>query len=150
MENKNRAERAAEALTSWCDLEYIIMGDLRQLLKEHPAQPTRPSLLVLLNRLLLTLPQAMRLSSRDCYMSVVREKRPNWHRRIEAQHRDNMKSYLALCELRERIVDEASIGDISEEMDRKLREWMTMYARTRRRESELLQEALSVDIGGES
>lgn len=150
VESQTRAERAVEALTAFCDLEYIIMGDLRQLLNEQPTPQTRPSMLVLLNRLLLTLPYAMRLSSEDCYMSIVRDKRPNWHRQIEAQHRDNLECYLALCGLRGRIEGEVSIGDISDEMDGKLREWMTLYARTRRRESQLLQEALTVDIGGEA
>lgn len=150
MEHHIRADRAAESLTAACDLEYIIMGDLRQLLIEQPTQHTRLSLLVLLNRLLMSLPQAMRLSSDDCYMTEVREKRPNWHRKIEALHRDNVACFIALCELRDQIESKVNIIDISDEMDCQLREWMTLYARTRTRESQLLQEALTTDFGGEA
>ena len=150
MVNQTNAVQKTESLKVCCDLEYILMGDLRQLLNERSTPQTRPSLLALLDRLLLNLPHVLRLSSVGGYMKVVIEKRPNWYRQIEELQQVNLDCISALGGLRDHIESELNIVDISSEMDCRLREWMKVFGGLRRQESQLLQDAFTMDIGGEA
>ena len=95
-----------QTLTTCYDLEYLLLGDLRQLLDEPQTAQTRQSILVILDRLLLNLPRQLALACEEGYMSEVLEQRPNWHRQIEALHGANMACISALDESRNRVVRE--------------------------------------------
>ena len=143
-------ERKTSSLKACCDLEYIIIGDLRQLLSEPITPQSRTPLLVLLDRLLQNLPEISRLSYEAGYMSTVLDKCPRMHHQIRTLERINWECIPALGELRDRVESELSLVDISRKTDFKLREWIEAFVSMRYRESQLLQEAFAVDIGGEA
>ena len=85
-----------QTLTRCYDLEYLLLGDLRQLLDEPQTAQTRQSILVILDRLLLNLPRQLALACEKGYMTEVLEQCPNWHRQIEALHGANLDCISAL------------------------------------------------------
>lgn len=135
--------------TCW-DLEYILIGDLRQLLNQRHLPEIRTPLLVIINRLLQNLPDLLRLSSEDGFMATVPKIYPRLHRQIQTLQTVNRECIVSLQALHDRIDSKSSFTNLSKETDCKLRDWITAFEIMRSRESELLQEAYTVDIGGEA
>ena len=150
MNNQQESNGAPETLTTCHDLEYLLLGDLRQLLDEPQTAQTRQSILVILDRLLLNLPRQLVLACEERYMSEVLEQRPNWHRQIEALYGANMACISALDESRNRVVRELPFAAIANEVSRHLRQWMQSLVAIREHETRLLQKAFTLDIGGEA
>ena len=138
------------AMKTCCDLEYLLIGDLRQLLDEPLAAHTRQLLLAILDRLLLHLPRQFSLACQQGYMSMVLEECPHWHRQIEQLHDDNLACISSLDELRNRILQDLPFDTIAREVSNKLHLWMQSLATIRELEGQMIQEAYSLDIGGES
>src|SRR3990172_6700611 len=84
-------------------LEYILLGDLRDLLEDDVDQFTRPWLLAVLDALLDTLPREFRLKSRDGYLQEVLEEYPSWYRHVEGLRQEHEALYHNLRELRDGI-----------------------------------------------
>jgi hypothetical protein len=137
-------------LKASCDLEYLLMGDIRILLSEKFDSQTRSSLLVLLNRLILNLPDVLELSSKDGYLGIVLERRPNWSRKINALYQANLDCVSTLVPVRDCLEENGSITAISNELEVRLRNWIESFAVLRRQESTMLQEAFTVELGGEA
>lgn len=137
-------------LKASCDLEYLLMGDIRALLSEKFDSRTRSSLLVLLNRLILNLPVALELSSQDGYLRNVLERHPNWSRKINALYQANLDCVSTLVPVRDCLAKNGSITAISKDLEDRLRNWIGSFAVLRRQESTMLQEAFTVDHGGEA
>ncbi len=139
-----------EAIKRCYDLEYLLLGDLRQLLDERETAHTRKALLVTVDRLLLNLPLQLELVSEEGYMSEVLEEFPNWHRQIEVLLCENKACISRLGELRRRVGQELPFSAIGREVSFKLRKWMESLATIREREVQILQNAFALDIGGEA
>ena len=150
MIDQPKSESARAARHTCHELEYLLLGDLRQLLDELQTAQTRRSLLIILDRLLDNLPRQFALACEEGYMAEVLEKRPNWHRQIEGLYGANMAFISALNQLRNRIVQELPFIAIANEVSCDLREWIQSLVKTRGDESRLLQTAFSLDIGGEA
>ena len=141
-------DRQTESLKACCELEYLLIGDLRQMLKER-SPSNNHTLQILLTRLLRNLPEITRHSSIGGYMTVVLERCPRLHRQIKTLQSANQDCIQALQDLYDSIQCESSFNDVSKETDRGLATWMESFGRLRSRESQLLQEAFTADIGGE-
>jgi hypothetical protein len=59
----------ARLLNRYSTLEYILLGDLRDLLEEPPDEETRRWLVAVLDALVKTLPREFDLEDEDGYMS---------------------------------------------------------------------------------
>jgi hypothetical protein len=140
----------SKSLKSCCDLEYLLIGDLRQLLRERIPPNHQIELRVLLKRLLQNLPEVTKRSSTNGYMASVLEKCPRLHRQITTLQTANLECLKALKVLYDSIERQSSFKDISAETDRKLGAWVDSLGRMRSRESQLLMDAFTVDIGGEA
>lgn len=147
---KQESNGAPATLTTCYDLEYLLLGDLRELLDEPQTAQTRRSILVILNRLLLNLPRQLALACEDGYMSEVLEQRPNWHRKIEALHGANLACISALDESRNRVMRDSPLVAIADELSCNLRHWTQSLVAIREHETRLLQNAFTLDIGGEA
>ena len=141
-------EHQTESLRACCDLEYLLIGDLRQLLKER-SPPDNHTVRVLLARLLRNLPEVTRHSSISGYMTVALERCPRLYRQITTLQNANLDCLHALQELYDSIESESSFNDVSKETDHALEAWIESFGTMRSRESQLLQEAFTTDIGGE-
>lgn len=149
-QRKSVSVQYAKSLKSCWDLEYILIGDLRQLLDEGQLSKIRMPLLVIINRLLQNLPDLLRLSSEDGFIATVPKICPRFHRQIQTLQRVNLECINSLQGLHDHIDNKSNFIDVSKETDGKLRDWITAFGKMRSRESELLQEAYTVDIGGEA
>ncbi|MSR57976.1 MAG: hypothetical protein EXS05_09910 [Planctomycetaceae bacterium] len=128
-------------------LEYILLGDLRDLLEE-PADPeNRKWLLAVLDCLLETLPNEFDLQDEDGYMSEVLDRHPHWNNQVEQLHRNHEQLFLKLKELRGRIVRDNWIAPIANEVRRDLRDWVLTIVALRRRETRMVQTAMNLEVG---
>jgi len=139
-----------EAIKRCYDLEYLLLGDLRQFLDDPVTPDTRQGLVVTLDRLLDHLPLQLELVSEEGYMSEVLEEFPNWHRQIEALLGENMSCISRLRELRRRVANELPFSAVGREVSFKLRKWMESLETIREREVQILQNAFALDLGGEA
>ena len=143
-------EQPIKSLKTCWDLEYILIGDLRYLLNQRCRPEIRTPLLVIIDRLLQNLPDLLRLSSENGYMTAVPKTFPRLLRQFQALQTVNRECIASLQALQERIKNKSSVTTLSQETDLKLRAWITAFEKMRSQEGELLQEAYTVDIGGEA
>jgi hypothetical protein len=143
-------EHQAKSLKSCCDLEYLLIGDLRQLLRERIPPKNQIELQLVLRRLLQNLPEVTRRSSTNGYMASVLEKCPRLHRQIKTLQTANLDCLDALKVLSDSVECESIFKDDTAETDRRLGAWIDSFGRMRSRESQLLLDAFTVDIGGEA
>ena len=153
MTNKQTDESKTTAkqnsmLKESCDLEYLLIGDIRTLLEEKFDSQTRSSLLVLINRLILNLPDVLELSSEEGYLNIVAERRPSWSRQINALHQANLDCVSSLTLVRDGLENDTPIAAISKELE--LRNWIKSFSAMRCQESTMLQEVFTIDLGGEA
>lgn len=130
------------------ELEYLLLGDLREMLEAQTTPQSRRWMLAVLDTLLDMLPREHRLKSLDGYLSEVLSEFPNWSihvDRLEAEHYD---LYDRLSDLRDELEDEDPPGQAANSVRYSLQKWMEAFAQHRRMESELLVSAVNIDIGG--
>jgi hypothetical protein len=137
----------ARRLDRYSTLEYILLGDLRDILEEPPDQEARRWLLSVLDALLDTLPREFDLKEVDGYLDVVLERFPSWSTQVERLHRDHDILFQKLHELRERVQKHAWFAPIADEVRRDLRDWMYKLIAHNRNETRLVQTAVNLEVG---
>lgn len=131
-------------------LEYLLIGDLRDLLEEPPDNETRRWLLAVLEELLSLLPAEFEFEDQDGYLADVCEQNPNWSNRVEQLHHQREDLYSNLLELRNHISGEHSFEFIASEVKPKLSEWIAAARRYRDQEQRLVISSFDTTFGGES
>jgi len=139
--------RDARLLEHYTSLEYILLGDLRDLLEEPADEESRKWLLAVLDTLLDTLPRAFDLEDADGYMAEVLERYPSWSPQVERLHRDHDQLFMKLKELRGRIERNIWIAPIANEVRRDLRDWILKLIAHHRGETRLMQTAMNLEVG---
>lgn len=134
-------------LRSCLEMEYLLLGDLRDLLEDPPNDTTRRWMLVVLDALLETLPRNIQLKDADGYLSEVIEAFPNWSDQVDALRREHDVLFGKLRRLRERIVHRTHFTDIADETRNDLRAWIQTLVAHHRHETRLLQLAVNLEIG---
>lgn len=139
--------RHTDLLNRYSSLEYILLGDLRDLLEEGNDQETHKWLIAVLNTLFKTLPREFDLEDEDGYMSDVLEMQPHWASRVERLHREHEQLITKLKELRTRLIRAESFAPVAHELRRDLRDWMLSLQAHNRAEVRLLQTAMNLEVG---
>jgi hypothetical protein len=139
--------RDARLLEHYSSLEYILLGDLRDVLEERPDAESRRWLIAVLDALLDTLPREFDLEDADGYMNEVLECQPNWASQVERLHRDHDLLFTKLKELRGRVDCDAWIAPIANEVRRDIRDWTLKLIAHRRSENRLVQTAMNLEVG---
>lgn len=134
-------------LEQYTSLEYILLGDLRDVLQDPVDAEGRRWLVAILDSLLETLPHEFDLEEEDGYMSEVLERFPNWTHQVERLHHDHEVLFEKLQELRNRIVNDSWIAPIAQEVRRDLRDWMLSLIAHHRSENRLVQTAMNLEVG---
>lgn len=137
----------AELLQRYSTFEYILLGDLRDLLEEPADEFTGKWLLAVLDSLVQTLPVSLELQELDGYLSPVTERYPSWSPQVENLHRRQAALFEKLRLLRDRIASNDSFDNEAAVVRRELREWMLSCIAQRRSENRLLQTAMNLDVG---
>ena len=138
-----------DAYARYSVLEYLLVGDLRDLLDEPPDDETRRWLLAVLEELLDLLPNEFEFEDQGGYLVDVCEQNPNLSSVVERLHRDRESLYFNLLELRNRISDERSFDFIADEVKPKLCSWIEAAQRHRDSEQRLVVAAFDTTFGGE-
>ncbi|HTI50586.1 MAG TPA: hypothetical protein VL475_06540 [Planctomycetaceae bacterium] len=135
--------------SNYTSLEYILLGDLRELLEEPVNSESRRWMLSVLDGLLENLLPEGEHDADGSYMEDVLERFPNWSGQIERLYHDHDELFTRLKELRGRIERDEWIAPLANLVRRELRDWMLSLIAHRRRETRLLQTAMNLDVGGE-
>ncbi len=127
-------------------LEYILLGDLRDLLEEPPNRDTRRWLLAVLNALLDTLPSDINDDHGE-YLGDVLEEYPNWSRQVDELHEERESLFDELYIFRNQIQQRRDLEEIAERLRFGLREWMSMLVAHKRHEARIIQMAYTWEVG---
>ena len=137
----------ARLLEHYTSLEYILLGDLRDVLEEATDPESRRWLVAVLDALLEMLPREFDLEDADGYMSEVLERYPSWNNQVERLHREHDVLFVKLKELRGRLDCDAWMGPIVNDVCREIREWTLTLIAHRRSENRLVQTAMNLEVG---
>ena len=138
---------AAFDLNECTEFEYILLGDLRDLLEDPPNDETRTWLMAVLEALLDTLPKEFALKSRDGYLSVVLDEYPSWDRQVARLETQYVSLYRQLRVLRDRLVTRHRLEDVAERLRVELERWMDAFVGLHRDERDLVLEAVTLEVG---
>jgi hypothetical protein len=143
----NRRHRGAKSLEDYAAFEYILLGDLGDLLEEPVDKNTRRWLVAVLDALVDTLPREFQLKSSNGYLSEVLDEYPSWYRHVESLRVEHEELYANLRDLREQIVVRNEYEEAADRVRRDLRDWMERLVAHHRHEKRLLQTALNLEVG---
>ncbi len=143
----NSRTRINQPLQRSATLEYILLGDLRDLLEEPANEETCRWLSAVLDALLDTLPREFDLEEQGGYLSVVLEEFPNWSPQVEQLQEEHYILFAKLKNLRKRVSQRSSFAAIADELRVDLHEWMRMLIAHHRHENRLLQTAINLEVG---
>ena len=138
---------SSESLKRYTELEYILVGDLRDILEDPIDDDNLRWILAVLDALLDTLPVEFELKRQGGYLREVLERHPNWLCHVttlESQHRRLCRK---LRELRNRLDDPAEVQTAAQQLKSELNEWTDGFEAHNKQEVQLLQTAMNLEVG---
>lgn len=130
------------------EFQYLLLGDLRDLLEETPDETNRRWLLAVLDVLVDMMPQERKLHDRSGgYLCEVLDEFPNWTREVMRLHLRKLHLDYSLRQLRNRLRSEKSWVAVADQVTCELRDWMTTFCRLHQEESRLMMDAMLLDVG---
>ncbi len=131
------------------ELEYILLGDLRDLLEEPADNETAHWLEAVLDALLDTLPEEFALKSDHGYLQVVLDRFPNWDTQVSRLELGYSQLLLGLEDLRDKLNGGDDFQRIASDVSSDLENWMTNFVQHHQQERELVSMAATYDVGGD-
>jgi hypothetical protein len=138
---------ADHTLSETEDLEYLLLGDLRELLDDELTAENSRWISAIVETLLELLPYEFFLEEENGYLQGVLDQCPNWFDQVERLRMKHGILFYKLRRLSERLAAKISIAEISEELRTDLRQWMRSLIAHHRHENRLLQTAWNLEIG---
>jgi hypothetical protein len=139
---------SAAQLQQWTELDYLLLGDLREMLDEALTPQARKWMLSILDVLLENLPREHRLKSVDGYLHEVLVEFPNWSGHVDRLESEDYELYDRLSDLRDHLELDTLEPEAVKELRYRLQEWMQALVTHRMQETSLLLAAVNTDIGG--
>jgi len=136
-----------QLLEDYTSLEYILIGDLRDLLEEPANSETFGWLSAVLDALLDTLPREQQLREAGGYLNDVLEEYPNWSNQVDRLKTQQQALHQKLYHLRISLEDDRSFMQAADDVRRELQLWMHSLQAHHRQERRLVQAAFTVDVG---
>lgn len=125
------------------EFQYLLLGDVRDILDETPDESNRQWLLAVLDVLVSLMPRERHLhDQRGGYMSEVLEVFPGWSRKVMQLHLKKLQLDYSLRECRDHIRREKSWVSIADQLSCELRDWMRIFKEIHQAESALLMDAM--------
>lgn len=150
MDDLDSSPSANSALDACHELEYLLLGDLRELLDDPETPDTRRSLLIILDHLLVNLPRQLELKREGGFMAEILARFPLWQVEIDALQGEDAACNSALVRLHDCVSRELPLTLIAGEVRGSLDRWMEFLDAIRVHETQLLQTAFTLDLGGEA
>lgn len=130
------------------EFQYLLLGDLRDILEDTPDDSTKRWILAVLDVLVELMPRERHIhDQRGGYLSEVLDEFPGWGRKVMRLHLKKLHLDYALREFRSRIQREASWNSVADQLSCELRDWMQMFRDLHQAESSLMMDAMLLDIG---
>ena len=130
-------------------LEYLLLGDLRELLEEPETAQTRHALPVLLNGLLDNRLHHSQLKGNGACLSDVLEKWPNRQSDIDLLRCEKATCYSALETLRSQILRGLPSATITNQLRHDVQHVLRLVVAIHQHETRPVQTAFNFDVGGE-
>ncbi|MEZ6059561.1 MAG: hypothetical protein R3C19_04295 [Planctomycetaceae bacterium] len=140
-------QSTAEKLKRYTQLEYILVGDLRDLLEDPIDDDNLRWIHAVVDALLDSLPVEFELKRQGGYLREVLERHPNWLCHVatlESQHRRLCRH---LRELRNRLSDPDHVEETARVLSLELKAWMDNFDAHNRQERRLMQTAMNLEVG---
>lgn len=134
-----------EQLSHCRELEYILLGDLRDLLEEDASAETVRWLTAVLDELLKTLPQDFQLCSESGYLQHVIDEHPDWEPLVERLECQHLELYQRLRAFRSLLKIGQGFGDIAVKLKFDLECWIGAFSVHRQHELRLISLAHAGD-----
>jgi len=129
-----------QTLNACFELEYLLLGELRELLDELDTEHSRASILLILDRLLVNFPRQLKLKAEGKYLSKILESYPE-KGDAESLRFDDQGRVVVLQQLREAVAAGAPCSEIASEIQRELYGWMKALADDRTGERRMIGKA---------
>lgn len=139
---------SANRLSQCRELEYILIGDLRDLLEEPPGDEALRWMKAVLDTLLDTIPEEFRLKSGDGYLSDVLEDFPNWEGEVTRLEEEYFSLYRRLIQLRRSLQGDQDYLQIAPQVSQDLHDWMAAFKQHIQSEQRLVLLAANLEVGG--
>jgi len=131
----------------YTEMQYILLGDLREVLEGTPSLSERNWLLTILDALLETLPTQFDLKEEGGYLSEVLDAFPYWQSQVEQLRQEHGPLCESLQKLRDRIFSGSEYKQVAEVVRDDLREWMERLTRHDTKECRLFQDSVNLEVG---
>lgn len=135
-------------LADMTTMEYILLGDLRDLLEEQPDEQTAKWLVAILDALIDMLPRELAVKSRDGYLEDVLEEHPHWEAQVQQLHAEYKVLCVRLGVFRDQLLSRTPYAAIATQLREDLRDWMNALQAHHRHETRLMQTAVNLEVGG--
>lgn len=145
---KKKADNFKSTLVDISALEYILLGDLLDLLEEADGDASAWRWISeVLDTLLKTMPREFELQDQGGYLEEVLEEHPNWQGQVKNLYDERCELLAKLTELQTRMQAARPLRKIADELRFDLQDWITSYIAHQRHERRLIQDAFNNDIG---
>ena len=135
------------SLHAYAELEYLLLGDLRDMLEQPFDEENARWVLAVLDTLLDTLPREFAIEEDGGYLRDVVEEYPNWEPEV-ARLREQHDTLLAtLRRLRMRVAWQAPFTVLANDVRRELADWIETLAEHNHHENSLMQTAVNLEVG---
>lgn len=125
--------------SEFAGIEYILLGDLRQLLTEPMTEQSRQWIHRLLDMLLDLLPSQFAAEEADGYLQDVLDEHPEWERRVHDLRQQHDDLYQSLSGLRADLSDEQMVDRRAAQVRRELAAWIDRFQRHQDAECQMLR-----------
>jgi hypothetical protein len=141
------ATARTESLRRISELEYILIGDLRDLLESPIDGQNLRWISAVLDALLETLPKQFQLKQQGGYLQVVLDVQPNWECHVSTLEVEHEQMCARLQQLRHQLPDAVKVEFLARTLRTELKGWMQAFVSHSRRESYLLQTSMNLEVG---
>ncbi len=134
-------------LGRYAEMQYILLGDLREVLESRPGLAERNWMLTILDALLDTLPTHFSLKEEGGYMTEVVEAFPYWEPTVERLRSEHKPLVKTLDELRTRVAEGSQYKQVAQVVCDDLDSWMKRLQQHERTECRLFQDSVNLEVG---
>ena len=129
------------------ELEFLLLGDLRDVLGEESSEQNRKWLLAIVETLLKTVPQEFALRERDGYLEEIILCCPEVDREVQYLLKEHQTLRTRLVQLRDELKGLRQFRTRASVLKFELAQWMKTLQRHNREEERLLHSSYTQDVG---
>lgn len=145
--SRKQSTNPISQLGRYAEMQYILLGDLREVLESRPGLAERNWMLTILDALLDTLPKHFSLREEGGYMTEVLKEFPYWEPAVEQLRSEHQPLVQTLSELRERVASGSRYKQVAQVVRDDLASWMAQLQRHENIECRLFQDSMNLEVG---